>query len=317
MRVSVIVPLFNKSRTIERALRSIVAQRFSDFEVIVVNDGSTDDSARQACAVKDDRIRVISTENGGPGAARNRGVAESRGEILAFLDGDDAWLPHYLDHSLNILDSFGERIGAAVVGYEHYPTGRSTESLWRGRGLRDGVFSLTPSTSPELFLALIAYMSPWSTVIRREIFEHWGGFCGTNGVRYAEDSFLWLKIVLNSDIGVSLSPPCARYHTEDSDLTRRRRGPRQVEPFLTDPSSVVAACPPRLRPLLDEVLARRALKTACMLGYWGHWREARTLLDRFEKTRWNRSKYYFPAVIASSPLAAPLGRTLRGLRYVL
>lgn len=317
MHVSVIVPLFNKARTVERALRSITAQRFSDFEVIVVNDGSTDDSVARARAVKDERIRIISTANSGPGAARNRGVAESRGKVLAFLDGDDAWLPHYLDHSLNILDSFGERIGAAVVGYEHHPAGRSTESLWRRRGLRDGVFAATPTTSPALFLALIAYMSPWSTVVRREVFERWGGFCGTHGVRYAEDSFLWLKVALNSGIGVSLSPPCARYHTEDSELTCKHRGPRPVEPFLTDPSSVEAACPPRLRPLLDEVLTRRALKTACMLGYWGQWREARSLLDRFQKTRWNRSKYFVPAVIASSPLAPPLGRALRGLQQVL
>lgn len=314
MRVSVIVPLFNKERTIERALHSILAQRFADFEVIVVNDGSTDDSVIAAQKIRDPRIRIVSTENHGPGAARNRGVAEARGEVLAFLDGDDAWLPHFLDHALGLLDRFGDRVGAAVVGYELYPVGRSMEPLWRRRGLAEGIFTATPSTVPDRFLALIAYMSPWNTIVRREVFERWGGFCATPGVRYAEDSFLWLKVALNSGIAVSLTPPCARYHTEDSELTRKDRGPRPVEPFLTDPSSVVAACPPDLRSLLDEVLARRALKTACMLGYWGRWREARSLVRRFHAKGRRASRYFIPAVISSTPLAPPLGRALRGMQ---
>jgi hypothetical protein len=314
MSVSIVIPLFNKERTVERALRSVVAQSYADFEVIVVDDGSTDRSAEFAKRVKDRRIRIISTPNHGPGAARNRGVAESRGEIVAFLDSDDEWLPHYLAHALTTLERCGSTTGAAVVGYELFPRGSSTETMWRRRGLQSSAIKVSPTTPPELVIALVAFMSPWNTIVRRAVFERWGGFCDTPGVRYAEDSHLWLKLVMNTAIGVSLTPPCARYHTEDSELVPQRSGPRPVEPYLLDPRPLIAACPPDLVSLLHEVLARRALKTACMLGYWGRWREARCLVGAFRAPRRYRSQLFLPAHIAATPLALPAGAAIRAAR---
>lgn len=317
MSVSIVVPLFNKERTVERALRSIVAQSYSDFEVIVVDDGSTDRSVEFAQRVKDQRIRIISTPNRGPGAARNRGVAESRGEIVAFLDSDDEWLPHYLTHALTTLERHGSATGAAVVGYELFPQASSTEMMWRRRGLQNGAFVVSPTTPPEVVIALVAFMSPWNTVVRRAVFERWGGFCATPGVRYAEDSHLWFKLVMNTTIGVSLTPPCTRYHTEDSELVPQRNGPRPIEPYLLDPRPLFAVCPPDRSPLLQEVLARRALKTACMLGYWGRWREARHLMRSFRAPQRHRSRLYLPAHLAATPLALPAGATIRAARRLI
>jgi len=309
MRASVIVPLYNKERFVARALRSIVNQTVNDIEIIVVDDGSTDTSLARASAVNDPRILLISQPNGGPGAARNRGAAEARGEVLAFLDADDEWLPHFLEHALGTLGRAGTT--AAVVGYQRFPGGHSTEHLWRRRGLADGVMRVTPETHPDLVVALIAYMSPWSTVVRRDTFTQLGGFCAAPRVRYAEDAHLWLRLVFNESIAVSLTPPCALYHTEASDLTAHRSGPRPLEPFLIDPRPIEAACPPELRPLLDQVLARRALKTAAVLGYWGHWREARALVERFAAPGVWRARYYPAAMIACTPLAALLGWGIR------
>lgn len=311
MQVSIVVPLFNKERSIIRALHSIVRQTFTDFEVIVVDDGSLDQSVAAAKRVKDSRIRIIEQENCGPGGARNRGAAEARGDILAFLDADDEWLPHYLDHAVRTLESSGKMTSVAVVGYRHLPGGHSTEQLWRRRGLRDGLFCAAPGMRPELMVNLVAYMSPWNTIVRRRVFEKHGGFCPTPGVRYAEDAYLWLKLAVNEAIAVSLSPPCALYHTEDSELTQRRKGPRPIEPFVTDPTPIIAAAPAELRPLVEAVLARRALKTACMLGFWGHWREAREIFSRFPGGNRRRSKYFLPAALCSTPAAVPLGRLLQ------
>ena len=107
MRVSVIVPLFNKAPYIERALSSVAAQTYRDFELIVVDDGSTDEGPRIVEAFNDLPIHLIRQENAGPGAARNRGLELAQGELVAFLDADDEWLPNYLSENVRLLDEYG------------------------------------------------------------------------------------------------------------------------------------------------------------------------------------------------------------------
>ena len=91
-KVSVVIPVYNGARTIGRALESVFGQTFRDFEIIVVNDGSTDDTA-SVLAGYGDRIQVVSQSNRGVSAARNAGLRVSVGEYLVFLDDDDEWMP--------------------------------------------------------------------------------------------------------------------------------------------------------------------------------------------------------------------------------
>ena len=95
---SVVIPLYNKAHTIERTLASVLSQTYKDFEVIIVNDGSTDNGVEVIHSfTKDSRIRIFDQKNQGVSVARNRGVAEAKFEYIALLDGDDAWLPEFLD----------------------------------------------------------------------------------------------------------------------------------------------------------------------------------------------------------------------------
>ena len=94
---SVIIPLYNKAHTIERTLQSVLAQTFREFEVVIVNDGSTDDGADKARRIPDSRIRVIDQRNQGVSAARNQGIAHSSQPFIALIDGDDEWLPGFLE----------------------------------------------------------------------------------------------------------------------------------------------------------------------------------------------------------------------------
>ena len=87
--ISIVIPLYNNASYIVRALRSVLRQTFQDYKVIVVDDGSTDGSGALAAAVDDVRIRVIRQENGAVSAARNRGIRETHGELIALLDADD------------------------------------------------------------------------------------------------------------------------------------------------------------------------------------------------------------------------------------
>lgn len=113
--VSVIVPLYQTERYIAQALDSVLAQSFTDFEVIVVDDGSSDSGPAIARAYSDPRIRVVTQANRGLAGARNTGIREARGRYIALLDADDAWHPCKLDCLVAILDARGE----AGVAFGH------------------------------------------------------------------------------------------------------------------------------------------------------------------------------------------------------
>ena len=102
-KVSVIIPLYNKGKYIARALDSVFSQTYQDYEVIVVDDGSTDNGPEIVKQYNDPRLRLIHQENAGPGAARNKGISESKGEFLSFLDADDEWLPEFLEEGIYAL----------------------------------------------------------------------------------------------------------------------------------------------------------------------------------------------------------------------
>ena len=296
-----------------RALQSIAAQTLDDFEVIVVDDGSTDDGAEKVESFSDSRVRLVRQENAGPGAARNRGLREARGDFVAFLDADDEWLSDYLAKSVRLLEGFGPEVATITSGYLEFPSGKSNERMWRERGLTDGVSRMTPDMSPALALATLAYMSPCTTVARTEAVRKWGGFYDGEHCLYAEDAHLWLKVLLNESVAIQLRP-LARIHFEASGPTQTRRAARPIEPFLVHPDKIEAVCPPELRSVLARILAARALKTACVLGYWGNWRGARALVNRFDLPGSWRLPYYTSSVVCRTPVGAGLGWLWRALR---
>jgi glycosyltransferase involved in cell wall biosynthesis len=108
MQISVVIPLFNKVGYICRAIQSVLCQSHADFELIIVDDGSTDNSVERVREIPDHRIHLIRQENAGVSAARNRGVREARSNLVAFLDADDEWLPDFLETVLQLKARFPE-----------------------------------------------------------------------------------------------------------------------------------------------------------------------------------------------------------------
>jgi hypothetical protein len=151
-------------------------------------------------------------------------------------------------------------------------------------------------------------------VVRASILQKWGVFYSRDRYLYGEDSYLWLRILLNETVAFHLSPK-VRFHFEASELSNRLMGARPVEPFLLYPSEIRNVCPPHLTDLLSNILAIRAFKTTCMLGYWGQWREARSLMERFSISADWKLPYYLPARVCSTPLGAILGRLWRMLNH--
>ena len=103
--ISVIIPLYNKEKSIRRTIESLQKQTFQSFEIVIVNDGSTDNSVEIVNRIDDDRIRLINQDNAGPGAARNTGVKNAQAEWIVFLDADDELLPDALEYFYSIIQT--------------------------------------------------------------------------------------------------------------------------------------------------------------------------------------------------------------------
>jgi len=115
--VSIIIPTFNRAHTIERALRSVMAQSLQDFEILIVDDASTDSTAAVLAQFDDARIQYFHhNKNRFAGAARNTGMEAATGKYIAFLDSDDAWLPEKLERQVGLLEGFDQDCGCSYTG---------------------------------------------------------------------------------------------------------------------------------------------------------------------------------------------------------
>lgn len=181
---SVIVPTYNRAPLLEHCLTSVLAQRFSDYEVVVVDDGSTDDT-EAVVARCGERVRVYRQRNGGPGAARNLGTQYARGRYLAFLDSDDVWFPWTLEVYADVIRAAGEP--AFVAGKPF---------VFRAPGEYASVVDAPVKT--RVFDDYYASGDEWrwwgasSFVVRADAFAAVGGF--TNGRVNGEDAELALRL---------------------------------------------------------------------------------------------------------------------------
>jgi glycosyltransferase involved in cell wall biosynthesis len=192
MLVSVIIPTFNRSRFVSEAVKSVLGQSYPDKEIIVVDDGSTDDTAERL-AEFGDRIRHVRTENGGVPRARNIGISASRGDLIAFLDSDDLWLPNKLGRQV---EYFAANPDIHVA---------QTEEIWIRGGRRVNPKNIHKKRSGWIFERCIprCIVSPSAVMLRRRVFEDVGLF--DEAMPVCEDYDLWLRVSLKYQI---VTLPC-------------------------------------------------------------------------------------------------------------
>lgn len=129
-KVSVIIPAYNRAHCIQRAIQSVQSQTYKDLEIIVIDDGSTDNTGEIVKSIPDDRIRYICCEtNRGAGAARNEGMKTAKGSYIAFLDSDDEWLPEKLARQVESMDSKPSEIGICFCGAHIIKNGNTHNSV--------------------------------------------------------------------------------------------------------------------------------------------------------------------------------------------
>jgi glycosyltransferase involved in cell wall biosynthesis len=144
-KVSVIIPTYNRSVEVRNAIESVLAQTFSDFELIVVDDGSSDDTDKILQEIYGDRIRYYFQTNQGLSAALNKGLAEAQGEWVAFLDSDDLWEKEKLEWQFKALDQFSPQCGACYtdVRFFNYPETRTMFQLAEERDRHEGTMGVS------------------------------------------------------------------------------------------------------------------------------------------------------------------------------
>lgn len=197
--ISVVIPLYNKEHTIVNTIKCVLQQTFKDFELVIVDDGSTDNSVKAVQDFSNDsRIKIIQQENQGVSGARNTGVTNSKYEYIAFLDGDDEWFPDYLLKMKEAITKFPESEMFCSAGMS-----KSAKGLYKSREIqkhKNKILRFDFFENPHVFLHISA------TVITKNLFSKVGGF--VLGMKRNEDfAFLYSSALFTSPIysGFTLS----------------------------------------------------------------------------------------------------------------
>jgi glycosyltransferase involved in cell wall biosynthesis len=209
--VSVVIPTHNRWPMIAEAVQSVLTQTFGDFELIVVDDGSIDNTARLLSSC-DSRLQVLSQPHTGVAAARNAGVARSRGKYIAFLDSDDLWSPAKLAIQADFM--------------EHNPEMHicQTEEIWIRRGVRVNPKARHRKPSGDIFQRSLelCLVSPSAVMMTKELFYLAGGF--DEWFPVCEDYDLWLRIAVAHPVFLIESPLVTKRGGHVDQLSRSTWG---------------------------------------------------------------------------------------------
>ena len=213
--ISIVMPLYNKEAEVQRSINSVRAQTFKEFEIIVINDGSTDKGPKIVKSFNDPRMRVIDQANAGVSAARNRGIAEAQADLIAFLDADDEWAPDFLETIIRLRGKFP----LCEVFATNYFFCRSNNyrrpTIIRGlpQGFKEGIlkdyFKVASQSDPPLWSSAVA--------VTKKAIEVIGGF--PVGVVAGEDLLTWARLAVQYDISYTVEPKA--YHWEPTEFSGR------------------------------------------------------------------------------------------------
>lgn len=226
-RFSVIIPLYNKEREVENTLRSVLAQTLQPLEIVVVDDGSTDNSAEVVERLGSSLVRLIRQSNAGECAARNRAMSEARGDYFALVDADDGWKPEFLEEVAAMIEEFPD-CGIYSTAFDIVsPTGVVRGACPTERGIVENFWQ----ESMTHYVTI-----PSATVLPRRVVEELGGF--PEGMKMGGDQWMWIKIA--SHYKVCFSP---RALCDYSMVASNRSGaiytpercPNDLMQFLTPP----------------------------------------------------------------------------------
>lgn len=282
--LSVVIPLYNKERTIGASIESVLRQGYSNFELIVVNDGSTDASAEIVRGFTDERIWLIDQKNAGLSEARNTGIQRATGDLIALLDADDLWDPNHLETLANLAAKFPD---ASLIGTRY-------------RILREGGRLHAPEYAPELrheqdqiidnffraaALGCSVFM-PSAVMLRRSALNRVGLFRW----RFGEDTDMWIRMVRDGPVALAGATTMNyRLYPDDPTSTGRKRrtlkdlnSPHFVDwPSLTGQGDY----------WFDEFVALKQIQQLTYFKLAGYNRVVRNELKKVHTRRFRKDKF--------------------------
>jgi glycosyltransferase involved in cell wall biosynthesis len=228
MFLSVVIPLYNKEKSISRAVSSVLAQDYGNFELIIVDDGSTDQSVENISVVKDERLSLVRKPNGGVSDARNAGAAVAKSDYVCFLDADDEWRPHFLTRIAGLI----AQNPSAYIFSCRYETVTEKGELVLGqlnlahdhRGLVPRFFSAYRKSRSLIHSS--------SVCVSKSALMEMGGF--PKGENVGEDVYVWLSLALRGEVMFD-AEVSSRVHQDAENRTVVRVAPKPpffLESFL-------------------------------------------------------------------------------------
>ena len=303
VRVSVVIPMYNRRHCICRALDSVLGQTYVDFELIVVDDGSTDGSGDVVRQYSDPRIRLVTQANGGECAARNSGVAAARAAWTAFLDSDDEWMPRFLERTLAMI-----RLHPHVAAV--FTNARCSE---------DAAPLIGPNPGGIVDDYLRFYVdnggraaNSSSVVVRKSVLLAAGGF--PVGVRWGGDVATWMRLAWSGEMAY-VPEVLAHWHTDVADRVLKDGAAK----IVSAPLPTIAAydlwrregrIPERLLPSSARMAQHMYLQHALLLSEAGQGGRARKVLrEHCRPPLCGRGRYWkeFLRTLLPPPLFHRLG----------
>ena len=219
---SIIIPLFNKEKSISNTVNSVLRQTYTDFELLIINDGSTDKSLEIINKITDHRIRIINQLNAGESSARNTGIKIAKNEYIALLDADDYWDDKYLEIMKKLVNDFPE---ASIYGCQLYCVNKNNREiinkLHSKRGIVENYFK-DQITAP--------LVTSSSVIVKKECFDGIGYF--NTKLKRGGDLEMWVRLAKNFKIAFEPTP--ISYYVLDAENRACHNSPPLENFYLED-----------------------------------------------------------------------------------
>lgn len=285
IKFSVVIPLYNKEKHIKRALNSVLKQSYNNFEIIIVNDGSTDNSLNEVKKINDSRIRLITQDNSGVSVARNKGIEFARYEYIGFIDADDSWDRNFLKTIKQLVLKY-PNAGAYGTGYkfikheeEIIPKSISNfEENWEG--LLDDYFK---------YAVVSPIITASSVVIPKKVFKEVGVFM--EHINRGEDLEMWCRIALKYKIAFNSN--IHAFYCIDSDNRACQIKPIIEKTFSYYAEDILRENMKELNATVyfDKYMNQRIINKALLYANSNNKEEAKRILKEYKFNKYSWKKY--------------------------